>query len=133
MRVCAPKALLFATINAFCVTQLELRVKTVNRWTDFCYACARVGSLQEFRQFSNPLFSSAKMAREGFASDSVIRHSVLDVGYSLRSLLEIRAYRPNLHLLRHQTGELEPLREGQELENEMKRIRLGNLPAQSSG
>jgi hypothetical protein len=31
-----------------------------------------------------------------------LRHSVLDVGYSLRSLPEIRAYRPNLDLMRHQ-------------------------------
>ncbi len=37
----------------------------------------------------------------GFESPS-LRHSVLDVGYSLRSLPKIRAYRPNLHLLRHQ-------------------------------
>jgi hypothetical protein len=40
--------------------------------------------------------------RERFASACLIRHSVLDVGYSLRSLPEIRAYRPNLDLMRHQ-------------------------------
>ena len=46
------------------------------------------------------LLTATKVAREfEFAP---LRHSVLDVGYSLRSLPKIRAYRPNLHLLRHQ-------------------------------
>jgi hypothetical protein len=31
--------------DAFCVIHLDARPKTVNRWTDSCYACARVGSL----------------------------------------------------------------------------------------
>jgi hypothetical protein len=41
------------------------------------------------------------MRYRGFESIP-LRHPVLEVGYSLRSLPEIRAYRPNLHLMRHQ-------------------------------
>ena len=45
--------------------------------------------------------ASTTVLKQAFNRMTALRHSVPKVGYSLRSLPEIRAYRPNLHLLRH--------------------------------